>query len=79
VLDNDATRCMNNEADDAANLNEEKSNDNEKEVRVVGKLLRSLSFCERMKGLSPHRRPLKKRCGSILCNLAKKNHDETSC
>ena len=29
MLENDATRCMNSEADDACELNEEKSNDRE--------------------------------------------------
>ena len=42
-------------------LNEEKSKDKEKAVKVVGKSLMSLSFCERMRGLSWHRHPLKDR------------------
>jgi hypothetical protein len=61
VLDKDATRCMNSEADDAIDLNEKKSNDRQKEVKVVGESSRSFSFRERMKGLSLHRRPLKER------------------
>ena len=61
VLEKDVIRCMNDEADDAVDLNEEKSIDTEEEVKVVGKSLRSLSLCERMKRLSPHRRPLKDR------------------
>ena len=40
-------------------LNEDKSIETEEEVKVVGKSSRSLSFCEKMKGLSPHRHPLK--------------------
>lgn len=59
VLEKDATRCMNNEADDAAKLNEYKSNDKEKDVKVVGESSRSLSFRKRMKGLSSHSHPLK--------------------
>ena len=39
-------------------LNEDKSIETE-EVKVVGKSSKSLSFCERMKGLLPHHRPLK--------------------
>jgi hypothetical protein len=52
---------MMSEANDAAVLNEDKSIDTEQEVKVVGESSRSLSFRERMKGLSPHRRPLKDR------------------
>jgi hypothetical protein len=40
---------MNNEADDAVELNEEKSNKREKEVKVVGESSRSLSFWKKMK------------------------------
>lgn len=50
--------CMNSEANEATDLNEDKSIDTEHEVKVVGESLRSLSFCERMKILSPHRHPL---------------------
>ena len=39
-------------------LDENKSIKMEK-VKVVSKSLKSLSFPERMRGLSPHRRPLK--------------------
>ena len=42
-----------------ADLNEDKSIDTEQEVKVVGKSLRSMSFRDRMRGLSPHRPPLK--------------------
>jgi hypothetical protein len=59
VVEKDATRCMNSDAGDATKLNEGKSNDMEKEVKVVGESSRPLSFCERMKELSPHCRPLK--------------------
>ena len=59
MLEKDAIRCMNSEANDVANLNEDKSIDTEQEVKVVGKSSRSLSFREMMKELSPHRRPLK--------------------
>ena len=52
---------MNSEADDATELNEKELNHMEKEVNVVDKCLRSLLFCERMKGLSPHHRFLKDR------------------
>ena len=41
-------------------LNEDKSINMEEEVKV-GKSLRSLSFCEKMKSLSPHGRSLKDR------------------
>ena len=61
VLEKDATRSMNGEADDAIDLNKNKSIDTEEEVKVVGKSLRSLSSRERMKRLSPHRHPLKDR------------------
>ena len=50
---------MNSEADDVADLNEEKSIETKNEVNVVGEALRSLSFRERLKTLLPHRRPLK--------------------
>ena len=43
-----------------ADLNENKSIETE-EVKVVGESSKSLSYRERMKGLSPHRRPLKDR------------------
>ena len=39
-------------------LNEDKSIETD-EVKVVGESSKSLLFCERMKGLSPHRHPLK--------------------
>ena len=61
VEDKDVTRCMNSKANDAADLNEDKSIDTEQNVKVVGEFSRSLSFRKRMKGLSPHRRPLKDR------------------
>ena len=50
---------MNSEANDTFELNEEKSNNKEKEDKVVGESLRSLLFRERMKGLLPQRRHLK--------------------
>ena len=40
-------------------FNEGKSKDSEKKVKVVGESSRSLSFREKMRGWSPHRRPLK--------------------
>jgi hypothetical protein len=42
-------------------LDEDKSNETEQEVKVEGESSKSLSFRERMRGLSPHRRPLKDR------------------
>lgn len=68
----DATRCRNSEANDATNLNEDKSINTEEGVKVVGKYLRSLSFREKMKGLLPHHRPLKeqmkdKRFPALIC------------
>ena len=42
-------------------LNEEKSKDMDKDVKVVGKSSRSLLFHKRMRRLSPHCRPLKNR------------------
>ena len=44
VLEKDATKCLNGEADYAVDLNEEKSINTEEEVKVVGESLRSLSF-----------------------------------
>ena len=61
VQKKDVTRCMNNETNNAVDLNVDKSIDMEQEVKVVGESLRSLSFHERMKHLSPHRRRLKER------------------
>ena len=39
MLENDVTRCMNSEADDAAELHKEESNYREKEVKVVGEVV----------------------------------------
>ena len=61
VQEKEETRCMNSEANDAANLNEDKAIDTEQEVKMGGECSRSLSFPDRMRGLSPHRRPLKDR------------------
>jgi hypothetical protein len=44
-----------------SDMNEDKSIKTEEEVKVVGESLKSLSFHERMRGLSLHRRPLKDR------------------
>jgi hypothetical protein len=52
---------MNGEANDVVDLNENKSIDMEEEVKVLHKFIRSLSFREMMKILSPHCRPLKDR------------------
>ena len=49
VLEKDATRCINSEANDAADLNEDKLIDTKQEVKVVGKSLRYVSFRRRMK------------------------------
>ena len=54
-------RCKIGKANDVVDLNEEKSIDAKKEIKVVGEFLRSLSFFERMKELLPHRCPLKYR------------------
>ena len=54
VQENDETKCMNSEANDAANLNEDKAIVTEQEVKVVGESLRFLLFRDRMRGLSPH-------------------------
>ena len=59
MQEKDERRCMNIEANDAADLNEDKSIDTEQEVKVVGESSRSLSFCDKMRGLSPHCRSLK--------------------
>ena len=40
-------------------LDENKSNETEQEVKEEGESSKSLSFRKRMRGLSPHRRPLK--------------------
>jgi len=42
-------------------LDEDKSIKTEQEMKVVGESSKSLLFCERMRGLSPHRHPLKDR------------------
>ena len=42
-------------------LDEDKSNETEQEMKVVGESSKSLSFRERMRGLSPHRCPLEDR------------------
>ena len=42
-------------------LDEEKSNEMEQEAKVEGESSMFLSFRERMRGLSPHRYPLKDR------------------
>ena len=44
-----ATRCINNEANNATDSNEAKSIDTELGFKVVGKSSRSSSFYERMK------------------------------
>ena len=44
-----------------ADLDKDKSNETEQEVKVKGEFSKSLSFWERMQGLSPHPRPLKDR------------------
>ena len=56
---NNKTRADVQEKD--ADVNEDKTTNGEDEVKVVGESSRSLSFRERMRGLSPHRRPLKDR------------------
>ena len=61
VQEKDDTRCMNSEANDVAHLNEDKAIVTEQEVKVVDESLRSLSFCDKMRGLQLHRRPLKDR------------------
>ena len=61
VLEKDATRCINCVAHDAAEFNEEKLNDMEKEVKVISESSKFLSFCEIIKRLSPHRHLLKDR------------------
>ena len=42
-------------------LDEDKPNETEQEVKVVGESSKSLSFCKRMRGLLPHHRLLKDR------------------
>ena len=58
MLKNDARSCMVGEADEVVDLSDDKSIDAEKEVKVIGKSSRSLSFHERMKDLSPYHRSL---------------------
>lgn len=57
VPEKDATRCINDEANDAADLNEDKLIDTEEGIKVVGTSSSSCSFHEKMKRLSLHRRP----------------------
>jgi hypothetical protein len=42
-------------------VDEDKLNETEHEVKVVGEFFKSLLFREMMRGLSPHRRPQKDR------------------
>ena len=44
-----------------ADLDENKLNKTEQEMKVEGESSKSVSFLERMRGLLPHRRPLKDR------------------
>jgi hypothetical protein len=44
-----------------ADLDEDKSNETEEEVKVEGKSSKSISFHEQMKALPPHHLPLKDR------------------
>ena len=44
-------------------LDEDKTNETEQEVKVENESSKSFSFRERMRGLSPHRRPLKDQMG----------------
>lgn len=53
------TRCMNGEANDIVDFNKDKSIDAKDEVKMVGKSLRALSFCEKMKILLPICCPLR--------------------
>jgi hypothetical protein len=52
---------MNGEANDVVDLNENKLIDMEEEVKVIHEFIRSLSFREMIKILSPRRRPLNDR------------------
>lgn len=61
MLKKDVTTCMNSEANDVVDLNEDKSIETEQEIKVLGKSSRSLLFCKRMKKLPLHRCPLKDR------------------
>ena len=53
VLENNATMCVDGEENDAESSNVEE------EFKVLGKSSRSLSFCERMRILSPHHCPVR--------------------
>jgi hypothetical protein len=55
VLEKDA------DVNEDADLNKDKTTNKKDEVKVVGESSRSLSFRKRIRGLSPHRRPLKDR------------------
>ena len=44
-----------------ADLDEDKSNETEEEVNVIGESSKSLSFRDRMRGMTPHHLPLKER------------------
>jgi hypothetical protein len=59
VLKNNATRCKIGKACDMVHLNEDKTIDAMKEVKVVGESSRSWLFRKMMKTLSPHCCPLK--------------------
>ena len=49
------------DVNESIDVNENKTTTRKDEVKIVGKSLRSLSSCERMRGLSPHCHPLKDR------------------
>ena len=66
MLEKDATRCVDGEAENMGDLSDDKSFDVKKEIKVVDESSRSLSFYKRMKKLSPYRCSLKDRMKDIM-------------
>lgn len=61
VLEKNATKWVDVEANDAINLSVHKSINVEEKIKMIAKSLRSTLFREMKKRLSPHRHPLKNR------------------
>ena len=66
-----------------ADLDNDKSNETDQDVKVESESLKSLSFCQRMRALSPHHFPLKNQMrGKIVIYmdlLRSGSHSSESC
>ena len=71
-MQKDSTNCVDRDADDAIDLSadipwkinvvdSDNNSDDVEEVNIAAESSKILSFCERMKRLSPHRLPLQER------------------